>query len=73
VEQPLVLEAGQTIKLGTCGLVGSGGTGDTFLRLFGPDSEQAAANDDVVPFDVAVCGLLSNTAFTVPAGGPARI
>jgi len=68
-DQPLVLKVGQTIKLGTCGLPGSGGTGDTFLRLLGPDSESAAFNDDVLPFDVAVCARLSNTAFTVPAGG----
>jgi hypothetical protein len=61
-DQPLALRAGQTIKFGTCGLNFANGTGDTLLRLSGPDSEVAAFNDDA-------CGLLSNGSFTVPPGG----
>jgi hypothetical protein len=67
-EQPLVLEAGQTVRFGTCGIFPPNtGTGDTVLRLFGPDSEQDAFNDD----NTALCGagvLLSSGSFTVPAG-----
>lgn len=62
VDQPMILQAGQTVTLGTCGITGASGTGDTFLRLFGPDSEQVAANDD------ACGGMLSEAAFTIPDG-----
>jgi V8-like Glu-specific endopeptidase len=62
VDQPVVLEVGQTLRLGTCGLTGSAGSGDTFLRLFGPDSQEVASSDD------ACGGELSNVSFTVPAG-----
>jgi hypothetical protein len=61
-DQPLVLKAGQTLKLGTCNLPGSTGVGDTLLRLFGPDSQEVTSSDD------ACGGTLSNTSFTVPAG-----
>jgi V8-like Glu-specific endopeptidase len=61
IDQTLVLRAGQTLKFGTCGLNFASGTGDTLLRLSGPDSEVAAFNDDA-------CGLLSNGSFTVPPG-----
>lgn len=61
-DQPLALQAGQTIQFATCGLTGSTGTGDTFLRLYGPDSELATFSDD------ACGGLLSQASFTVPAG-----
>jgi V8-like Glu-specific endopeptidase len=62
VNQALFLKAGQVVNMGTCGVAGSAGTGDTYLRLLGPDSVQAVANDD------ACGGLLSNILFTVPAG-----
>lgn len=62
VNEALFLKAGQVINLGTCGVPGASGSGDTYLRLFGPDSMQAAANDD------ACGGALSNVLFTVPAG-----
>jgi hypothetical protein len=61
-DQPLALQAGQTIQFATCGLTGSTGTGDTYLRLYGPDSELATLSDD------ACGGLLSQASFTVPAG-----
>jgi trypsin-like peptidase len=61
IDQPLSLLAGQTIRFGTCGLAGSSGTGDTFVRLMGPNSEQVTFNDDA-------CGVLSNASFVVPAG-----
>ena len=62
VNEALLLKAGQVINLGTCSVPGSAGTGDTLLRVYGPDSQQAAANDD------ACGGALSNVLFTVPAG-----
>lgn len=62
VNQPLTLRAGQVINLGTCGVSGASGTGDTYLRLYGPDSELAVANDD------GCNGALSNILFTVPSG-----
>ncbi|MBI2569250.1 MAG: hypothetical protein HYV63_19705 [Candidatus Schekmanbacteria bacterium] len=34
------LGAGNTIDLGTCGVSGSQGSGDTFLRLFNPNGQQ---------------------------------
>jgi hypothetical protein len=61
-DQPLVLEAGQTLQFATCGLPGSTGTGDTLLRLMGPDSELVVFADD------ACGGLLSSGTFAVPAG-----
>jgi hypothetical protein len=62
VNCPVVLRPAQNIVLGTCGLVGASGTGDTFLRLFNASASEVIANDDS-------CGLLSNLSYTVPAGG----
>jgi len=35
VNKQVTLTAGQTIKLGTCTVLGASGTGDTYLRLYG--------------------------------------
>jgi hypothetical protein len=62
VNRNVYLRPAQNIALGTCGVAGSSGTGDTFLRLFDPASTGVALNDDS-------CGsLLSNISYNVPAG-----
>jgi hypothetical protein len=58
----IYLAAGQTLHIGTCGVAGASGSGDTYLRLFNSSGSQVAANDD------ACGGLLSNLSYTVPAG-----
>ncbi len=58
----LNLSAGQTITLGTCGVSGAWGSGDTYLRLFSPNGAQVAYSDDG-------CGLLSNFTYAVPVSG----
>jgi len=59
-----ILREGQNVVAGTCGVTGSSGTGDTFLRLFGPDGSQLVENDD----GGCVTGLSKLTYF-VPKGG----
>ncbi len=61
VNQTVVLNDGDTLEFGTCGIAGSSFTGDTFLRLF-RNGVQVASNDDNCG------GLGSNITFTVPAG-----
>lgn len=51
--------AGTTITLGTCGVAGGSGTGDTFLRLFDANGVEVATNDDG-----AGCGVLSTVSYT---------
>ncbi|AKJ07333.1 trypsin-like peptidase [Archangium gephyra] len=63
VNKDVTLAAGQVIKLGTCTVAGGSGTGDTYLRLYGPSGTQAAFNDDG-----SGCGTLSYLTYTVPAG-----
>jgi len=58
------LAAGQTITLGTCGVPGGSGFGDTILRLFNASNAEAASNDDAPG-----CGLLSNLTFTAATAG----
>jgi hypothetical protein len=60
VDIPMV--AGQTLSIGTCGVPGASGSGDTLLRLFDAFNTQVAANDDS-------CGLLSFFAFTATTTG----
>jgi hypothetical protein len=62
VNRTLVLTAGQTLTVGTCGVDGASGTGDTYLRLAGPGGAVVALNDDA-------CNLLSRIVYTVPPGG----
>jgi len=54
------LTAGQTLVIGTCGVVGSSFSGDTYLRLFDQNVAQVAANDD------ACSGLGSQITYTAP-------
>lgn len=58
----ILMIAGQTLSVGTCGLVDASGIGDTFLRLFDPNDIQVAASDDA-------CGLLSFIGFTAQLSG----
>ena len=58
---PISLSGGTTVALGTCGLPGAWGLGDTYIRLYGPFGTQVAVNDDN-------CGNLSTyLTYTVPA------
>jgi hypothetical protein len=61
VNHNLYLRPAQNIALGTCGVAGSSGVGDTFLRLFDPSAVNVALNDDS-------CGVLSSLSYNVPAG-----
>ncbi|HEX8701422.1 MAG TPA: hypothetical protein VF815_21525 [Myxococcaceae bacterium] len=56
------LRAGQIIQLGTCGVAGASGRGDTYLRLYDARGKQVAANDDL-------CGAHAFLSYTVPTGG----
>jgi hypothetical protein len=56
------LSAGQTLVVGTCGVNGASGSGDTYLRFYNPSGVQVAVNDDA-------CGALSNFTYTVPVSG----
>jgi hypothetical protein len=58
--------AGQTLTIGTCGVPGSSGSGDTFLRLFDAFNTQVAANDDA-------CGFLSSFTFTATTTGTFQV
>lgn len=58
----IAIVAGQSLSVGTCGVAGSSGSGDTFLRLFDPSGVLVAANDDF-------CGLLSEIFFTAATTG----
>jgi hypothetical protein len=61
VNKNVTLAAGQVIQLGTCTVSGASGSGDTYLRLYGPAGTQVAENDDS-------CNALSYLSYTVPAG-----
>ena len=64
----LMLQAGQVLHAGTCGLPGASGEGDTYLRLYDAQGNEVAANDDS-------CGGLSFVSYAVPAdaGGPYQL
>lgn len=57
----LILLEGQRLSLGTCGVTGASGFGDTFLRLHGPLGQLVAEDDDA-------CGRLSYFVYVVPPG-----
>lgn len=63
----IILGAGQTLTIGTCGVATSSFSGDTFLRLFNPGGSQVAFNDD------ACNGFGSKIVFTAPASGAYEI
>jgi hypothetical protein len=58
--------AGQTVSVGTCGLPGATGTGDTFLRLVDEFNTLVALSDDG-------CGLLSLFTFTATTSGTFQV
>lgn len=60
---PVNLNAGQTITLGTCGLVGATNSGDTFLRLKNQLGQEVASNDD------ACGGVGSNISYVASSSG----
>ena len=62
VNLDISMTAGQTLSIGTCGVAGASGVGDTYLRLFDASNVNVAANDDA-------CGVLSFFAFTAPITG----
>jgi hypothetical protein len=59
------LYAGQLFTVGTCGVPGASGNGDTYLRLFNPSGQEIAWNDD----SQGSCGTLSNFSIIVPVSG----
>ncbi|WP_257462221.1 C-type lectin domain-containing protein [Archangium lipolyticum] len=61
----LHLFAGQVFTAGTCGVPGSSGSGDTYLRLNNPTGKEIASNDNAG----GPCGLLSNISIVVPVSG----
>jgi hypothetical protein len=61
----LNLAAGQIISLGTCGLNGASGSGDTYLRFYNPSGVQVSGSDDAG----GACGALSNFTYAVPVTG----
>jgi lysyl endopeptidase len=63
----VILNAGWEITLATCGLGGSAFTGDTYLRLFGPNGTEVASNDN------ACGGLGSRIVHRVITSGPYEI
>lgn len=60
--QVVALQAGDTIKLGTCGITGAAFTDDTYLRFRTSGGVEVASNDD------ACGGRGSQLTYTVPAG-----
>jgi len=61
VNRDITAAAGQVITVGTCNMTGASASGDTYLRLYGPNGTQAAFNDDA-------CGTASRLTYTVPSG-----
>ena len=66
VNHNVFIGVGQTIQLGTCTVSGSSGSGDTYLRLYGPSGTQVAFSDDS-------CGLLSSLSHTTSQSGTYQI
>jgi hypothetical protein len=67
VNVDIPIAAGQTLLIGTCGVPGSSGIGDTFLRLFDPSGTEVVASDD------ACGGLLTNFTFTAATTGTFQV
>jgi hypothetical protein len=59
------LYAGQLFTVGTCGVPGASGNGDTYLRLVNTSGQEIAANDN----SLGICGSLSNLSVIVPVSG----
>ncbi|RJS17022.1 hypothetical protein DRW03_28555 [Corallococcus sp. H22C18031201] len=62
----IYLRQGETLNVGTCGVNGATGTGDTTMRLFAPGGAQVALNDDG-------CGLLSKITYVAPTTGTYQV
>jgi hypothetical protein len=65
LNQTVSLVAGQLFQVGTCGVMGASGSGDTYLRLVDPSGTEIASNDDAG----GNCGLLSTLSLRVPVTG----
>jgi hypothetical protein len=65
INHSIYLYAGQLFTVGTCGVPGASGSGDTYLRVNNPFGQEIAANDDAG----GVCSLLSNISFVAPTSG----
>jgi hypothetical protein len=66
VDQELILSAGQTLTLGTCGTANAYTPSDTYLRLVDAANVEVAANDDA-------CLGGSKLTYVVPADGIYRL
>lgn len=66
VNHSVTLAAGQTLQFGTCSMIGASGSGDTYLRLYGPTGAAVASNDDA-------CGVLSFVSYQAPSAGTYEI
>jgi hypothetical protein len=62
----IAIVAGQLLSIGTCGVAGASGTGDTFLRLFDPFNNLVAAADDQ-------CGVLTFFTFRATTTGTFQV
>jgi len=62
----ILMVAGQTLSIGTCGVEGASGVGDTYLRLFDAANNQVASNDDA-------CGVLTFFTFTATTSGTYQV
>ncbi|SEM74274.1 Trypsin-like peptidase domain-containing protein [Stigmatella aurantiaca] len=63
--QNVTLSYGQVLDVGTCGLEGASGSGDTIVRVHGPLGHVEAENDDAY----GTCGSLSHVIHHVNAVG----
>ncbi|MFY0581279.1 hypothetical protein ACN28S_49810 [Cystobacter fuscus] len=61
---PIFVAEGETVMIGTWGITGSASSGDTYLRLFAPDSTEVAENDDANPEQLG-----SRLAYTAATSG----
>lgn len=64
-QRSVTLFAGQLFTMGTCGVPGATGSGDTFLRLLDPMGLEIANNDN----SGSSCGKLSNLSIVIPNSG----
>lgn len=63
VNRTVTLSVGQKLTAGSCGVTGAAVSGDSYLRLYGPNGLEVASNDD------SCGGLGSNIAFTATTAG----
>lgn len=58
----IILNAGETFTIGTCGVAGATSSGDTYLRLRGPSGVEVASSDDA-------CGAASKITYVATTSG----